>query len=278
MVDISILILTLNEEPNIHECLESVKWSNDIVVFDSFSTDETLKIAKTFGARTFQRKFDNFASQRNAALHNVNYKNEWVLMVDADERISKNLVNEISEIIKNVNSEIVLFRIKRKDHLYGKWLKRSNNYPTWFGRLVRPNKVYVNRIVNEEYLTNGKIGYLKEHIIHHSYNAGFSAWIETQNRHSSMEAKIKDSSSNGEQFNIKDLFSKDPINRRKASKQIALRLPFRPLIVFIYWYIIRLGFIEGKAGFNHCMLRAFYEYMLNLKVFELKRRKEGLPI
>ena len=278
MAGISILILTLNEEVNLQDCLESVKWSDDIVVFDSFSFDQTVKIAKKFHARVVQRKFDNFAAQRNSALHEVRYKNKWVLMVDADERIPPSLFFEMINAIKDASEDTMMFRVRRKDHLFGKWLKRANNYPTWFGRLVRPDKVYVETIVNEEFNAFGKIGYLKEHIIHYSYNAGFAAWVATQNRHSSMEADIKINSLDEKPLKILCLLSKDPLERRRALKQIALRLPLRPFLVFFYWYFIRLGFLEGKAGFHHCMLRAFYEYLINLKVIELKRRNNDLQI
>lgn len=278
MAGISILILTLNEEANLSGCLESVKWSDDVVVYDSFSTDRTVEIAQEQGVRVEQRYFDNFANQRNAALHEIIYRNKWVLMLDADERVPHDLFLEMSNVVESVADDISMFRIRRLDHLFGKCLKRANSYPTWFGRLVRPEKVTVERIVNEEYVTSGRIGYLKGHIIHHSYSAGFSAWLITQNRHSSMEADIKVNFQESDSLRLLHLFSKDPLEKRKALKQVALRLPFRPALVFCYWYVMRLGFLEGKVGFHHCMLRAFYEYLLNLKVIELKRKSQGLGI
>lgn len=275
---ISVLILTLNEEVNLPSCLESVNWSDDIIVFDSYSTDRTAEIAKAAGVRVFQRRFDNFAAQRNAALTEVDYKYPWVLMVDADECTPLDLAEEMKKVVGNPSVEEVMFRMRRKDYLYGAWLRQSNCYPTWFGRLVRPEKIRVERSVNEEYIANGKVGLLKGNLIHHSYNAGFHAWLVTQNHHSSMEAEKIVTDVASEPVRLVRILSRDPVERRKTMKQIAFRLPGRPLIVMFYLYILRFGFIEGKAGFTHCVLRAFYEYILDLKVKELQRRKKGLSI
>ena len=152
MNGVSVLILTLNEEANLAECIDSCGWSDDIIVFDSMSEDRTLEIANTKGVRLVQRRFDNYAAQRNAALTTVQYKNPWVLMVDADERVSPELAAEIATTIAGVGAEVALFRIRRKDFFLGKWLRRSSGYPSWFGRLVRLGHVRVEREVNEEYI------------------------------------------------------------------------------------------------------------------------------
>ena len=146
---ISVLILTLNEEINLPGCLESVAWSDDIVVFDSYSSDRTVEIAKAAGARVFQRKFDNYAAQRNAALTEVEYKNPWVLMVDADERWPRAIYDEIRAAIGNVEN-VSLYHFRRKDMFCGRWLKRSTRYPTCFGRLVKLGYVTVEREIKEE--------------------------------------------------------------------------------------------------------------------------------
>ena len=119
---ISILILTLNEELNLPACLESMKWSDDIAVFDSYSTDRTVEIAKAAGARVIQRKFDNYSAQRNAALA-VKFKYTWVLMVDADERVPEDLYTEMAAELKNVPEDVDMFRMRRKDMFLGKWLR-----------------------------------------------------------------------------------------------------------------------------------------------------------
>ncbi len=276
-MNVSILILTLNEEINLMSCLESVKWSDDIVVFDSFSTDRTLEIAKAMGARVFQRKFDNYAAQRNAALKEVQYKYPWILMIDSDELVAPELRIEIEMAINQSDDDTCLFRVRRKDMFFGQWLKRSSGYPTWFGRLFRTGRVWVEREINEEYCTDGNIGFLQEHLIHYPFNKGIAYWYERHNRYSSMEASVFVQETQ-EKLQIGDFFSQDPVIRRKLLKQLAFRLYGRPFLVFCYLYIIRLGFLDGKAGFMYSLLRSFYEVMIDLKVQEIRRREKNLPI
>lgn len=275
-MSISVLILTLNEENNLPSCLESVAWSDDIVVFDSFSTDETVAIAKAAGARVFQRKFDGYASQRNAALREVEYKNPWVLMVDADERWHKSMYDEIRRAMANGN-DVSLYHFRRKDMFMGCWLKRSTGYPTWAGRLVKLGEVSVKRDVNEEYWTSGKKDYLKSHFIHYPFNKGIAFWLERHNRYSSMEAEALVKEVQGS-LRLRDLFSSAPTIRRRFLKQLAYRLPCRPLLVFCYLYFVRMGFLDGVPGLTYCRLRSMYEYMIDLKVKELRQREKNLPV
>lgn len=273
---ISVLILTLNEELNLPECLQSVSWSDDIVVFDSFSSDRTVEIAKEFGAKVVQRKFDNYASQRNAALMQLEYKYPWVLMVDADECWPEEIFDEIKSILTQ-NDNIMLYHFLRKDMFMNRWLKHSTGYPTWAGRLVKLGEVSVKRDINEEYHTVGEKGYLKSHFIHYPFNKGIAFWLERHNRYSSMEAESLIKELQGK-FNLKNIFSADPTLRRKSLKQLAYRLPFRPFLVFCYLYFFRLGFLDGIPGLTYCRLRSMYEYMIDLKVKELRRRRQNLPV
>jgi glycosyltransferase involved in cell wall biosynthesis len=277
MNGVSILILTLNEEANLAECIDSCGWSDDIVVFDSMSEDRTLEIAKTKGVRLVQRRFDNYAAQRNAALTTVPYKNPWVLMVDADERVSPELAAEIAATMAGVAADVALFRIRRKDFFLGKWLRRSSGYPSWFGRLVRLGHVRVEREVNEEYIADGEVGHLKAHLHHYPFNKGIAYWFERHNRYSTMEAIAKMGMHN-DRIVVRELFAWDPIDRRRMLKLCLYRLPLRPLIVFLYLYIVRLGFLDGRAGFYFGRMRAAYEMLIDLKVIEARRRQRKLAV
>ena len=274
---ISVLILTLNEEINLPGCLASVKWCDDIVVYDSYSTDRTIEIAKAAGARVFQRSFDNYANQRNAALTQVEYKHSWLLMLDADEQATPELVKEIHEIVNNKESSISLYHVRRKDMFFGKWLRHSSGYPTWFGRFFRVGKVRVERDINEEYHTDGKVGHLKTHYIHFPFNKGVAFWFERHNRYSSMEAAalLHDVQM---PLEWRRSFSADPVIRRKFFKQLAYRMPGRPVLVFCYLYLFRRGFLDGRSGLIYCILRSIYEYMIDIKVRELRRRANGHPV
>jgi glycosyltransferase involved in cell wall biosynthesis len=277
MSGVSILILTLNEEINIAACIDSCAWSDDVVVFDSNSTDRTLEIASAKGARVLQRPFDNYAAQRNAALTTVEYKNPWVLMVDADERVPPDLAAEMEASLATVAPDVAMFRMRRKDFFLGKWLKRSSGYPTWFGRLVRIGRIRVERECNEEYIADGRIEHLQAHLEHLPFNKGTAFWLERHNRYSSMEAAIT-SRSRGEPLAVAALFSSDPTARRRTLKQIAYRMPLRPALVFAYLYILRLGFLDGRAGLYFSAVRAAYELFIDLKILEIKRREQGLPV
>ncbi len=273
---ISVLILTLNEEINLPGCLESIKWCDDIVIFDSYSTDRTIEIARAAGARVFQRNFDNYANQRNAALTDVEYKYSWLLMLDADERATPELEREIQATIKSGNKKTALYRVRRKDMFWGKWLHRSSGYPTWFGRFFHIGKVHVEREINEEYHTDGEIGHLQEHLSHFPFNKGIAFWMERHNRYSSMESQALLQEIR-KPLEFQKVFSSDPTIRRKTLKQMAYRMPCRPFFVFIYLYLIRMGILDGKPGLTYCILRSIYEYMIDVKVKELRRREKGLP-
>ena len=274
---ISILILSLNEEVNLAACLDSCSWCDDVVVFDSFSTDRTQDIAAAGGARFLQRRFDNYAAQRNAGLTEVSYKHPWVLMLDADERIPADLAEEMQRAVAAADPDTALFRMRRKDFFMGRWLRRSSGYPTWFGRLVRLGRVRVEREINEEYLADGQVLHLKSHLFHYPFNKGVASWYERHNRYSSMEALAK-VQSRGTSPSFRAAFSRDPIERRRALKVLLYRVPMRPAIVFAYLYFIRLGLLDGRAGLAFSRMRASYELFIDLKVLEAERRKLGLPV
>ncbi len=269
MINLSVLILTLNEERNLTDCINSVRWSDDIVVLDSFSSDLTVTIAKEMGARVIQRRFDNYAAQRNAGLNEVSYKHPWVLMLDADERVTPELCAEMQSAADTAEPIVSLFHMRRKDYWFGQWLRRSSGYPTWFGRLVRVGHVTVQREINEEYVAHGKSRFLKEHLLHYPFNKKVAYWLERHNRYSSMEAAAL-VVERGEKIAVQGLWSANPIVRRKTMKQIAYRLPGRPFWIFSYLFVARGGFLDGRAGLRYCALRAIYEYMIDIKV------KEGL--
>lgn len=277
MSGVSVLILTLNEEINLGECIDSCAWSDDIVVFDSMSTDRTQEIARAKGARVVERAFDNYAAQRNAALTTVAYKNPWVLMVDADERIPAELAVEILATTARAASDVALYRVRRKDFFMGKWLRRSSGYPSWFGRLMRVGCVRVEREVNEEYVTDGRVEHLQAHLHHFPFNKGVSYWFERHNRYSSMEALAKVDLQRHPAV-LWRIFSSDPIMRRRALKQLAFQLPLRPPIVFLYLYFVRFGLFDGWAGFYFSGMRAVYELLIDLKAIEIRRRKQGVAV
>lgn len=275
-LSISTLILTLNEEVNIGACLDSLSWCDDVVVLDSGSTDRTVSVARERGARIVSRPFDNYAGQRNFGLASIDYRHHWVLMVDADERVPTDLAVEMRQAVAAADDDVAQFQFRRRDWLLGRWIRHSSGYPTWFGRLGRRGRVSVRRPINEEYHAVGRVLSLSSHLDHHPFNKGFDEWIAKHNRYSTMEARLFEQRS--AQPLTGSVFARDPVLRRKAIKDRVYRLPGRPLLMFLALYLLRGGILEGRAGLTFCLLRAWYEFMIDCKRRELRRRAAGLAL
>ena len=274
---ISALILTYKEEINIPPLLASLVWCDDIVIYDSFSSDATVELAQAADVRVFQRKFDNYAAQRNAALTEVEFKHSWVLMLDADERIPAHEMVEIEAAVRDAADDVALFRMRRNDMFFGRNIRRSAGYPTWGARIFRVGHVRVERDINEEFVTDGRVELLTAHFDHYPFNKGIAYWFERHNRYSTMEAETL-LAERSKTIKWSGLFGHGPIERRKAIKQLAYRMPLRPVVTFFYLFIMRRGFMEGVPGFTYSILRAIYELMIDLKMKELRYRADGLQV
>jgi len=259
---ISTLILTYNEDANIADCIASLPWRGDVHVLDSQSTDSTADIAVSSGAIVTTRTFDGYASQRNAGL-SLPFQNEWIVMLDADERMTPELAADIEREISAAGSDVAMYRVRRRDIFMGRWLKRSSGYPTWFPRVFRRGHVTVEREINETYTSSGKALQLEGHLDHYPFNKGIDWWFERHNRYSAMEAKLllaKDGAS------AVPSRKGDPAARRAAAKAFAYSLPLRPYLIFVYLYLLRGGFLDGRPGWVFANMRLAYEIMIDAKV------------
>jgi uncharacterized SAM-binding protein YcdF (DUF218 family)/glycosyltransferase involved in cell wall biosynthesis len=268
---ISILILTRNEEANLPACLDAVKWSDDILVFDSFSTDRTVEIARGAGARIVQREFDNERDHRAASLR-LPFKYRWVYNPDADEITPPDLRDELLRVVAGSDRPVVAYRVRSRTIFRGRWIRHSSLYPTWFVRLFQPDKISFERSIHLSYLVQGAEGRLLNHLEHHTFNKGIAAWIEKHNRYSTQEAIESLQSLSRSGFPWRDLL-RGPVLRRRALKELSFRLPCRPLSRFIYMYFVRLGFLDGGAGWDYCLLLSMYEKMIMLKMDEFRRAR-----
>lgn len=276
-MNVSVLILTLNEEINIRPCLDSLSWSDDIVVLDSYSQDATIRIATERGARIFQRPFDNWSAHQNWAIQTIEFRHPWVLYLDADERCATDLRDEVLSRALSDAPEGA-FRMRRKDFYMGKWLRHAQLYPSWFVRLFRPRKIHYERLVNPVATVEGPVGSLDGHLLHYPFSHGVSHWIARHNKYSDFEATELFKVRNGETVSLMNLLSSDPNQKRRALKDLFFRLPARPLIKFMYYYIWRRGFLDGRPGLTYSTLQSIYEYMIDCKYRELCRRELGLPV
>ena len=268
---ISILILTRNEERDLPAALASVSWSDDIHVFDSFSTDATLEIARAAGAHTHQRTFDDYATHRNAALTTIPFKHPWVFLLDADERPTPELSREMQQLALTVPNEISGFRLRRRDFLFGTWLKHAQISPFYI-RLVRPERARYSRAINEVIEVEGPIADLAHSLDHYPFSKGIAHWIAKHNQYSTMEAQLIHRQQGLQNPSLATaLTSKDFHTRRLHQKAIFYTLPGRPLIKWLYMMFVRRAILDGSSGLTYSTLQSFYEYLIVLKTKELQR-------
>jgi glycosyltransferase involved in cell wall biosynthesis len=266
-MSVSVLVLTKNEERNIGDCLDSLGFSDDVLVFDSFSSDSTVEIAKSRGARVICHPFSDYGSQREAARRLGAFRHPWVLALDADERPDAELVREILQIAAE-GSPHAAFRMRRKDHFLGRWIRRSSLYPSWFVRFYRHELLrYGPRAVHEVPQVLGSTGVLRGHLLHDNFSKGLAQWWERHARYAELEALERRAKSDALDWG--GLFGRsDPMRRRRALKALASRLPFRPQLRFLYMYLLRGGCLDGLAGYHYCRMISFYEYLSCLSAKE----------
>ncbi len=269
-MSISILLLTLNEELNLPACLAAVAWSDDFVVLDSYSQDQTVAVAEGLGARVYQRGFDDFAGQRNYALDHIDFRHDWILHLDADEIVTAELHAEMLEAIDSPRFDA--YRLPSKMMFFGRWLRYSGMYPSYQVRLGHRTRCRFKQVGHgqREDVPPERVGTLHEPYLHNSFSKGLTEWFDKHNRYASDEARetVKLLASN-RGIDWKGLFSRDRAVRRRALKEFSYRLPFRPSLRFFYMYVLRRGFLDGHAGLTYCRLLAIYEYMILLKTREL---------
>lgn len=267
---VSILILTKNEAQDLPRCLNSVSWSDDVHVLDSYSDDNTVQIAKEMGAKVTQRKFDGYATQRNAGLLELAYQHDWIFILDADEVIPVGLVEEIKRTIGVVSGDVNGFRIRRRDFLGNTWLKRAQITP-YYIRLVKKGKAHYHREINEVIEVNGEVQQLDGYFDHYPFSKGFAHWLAKHNQYSTMEAqRWVEEHQTGMSFSLKKaLFSHDFSEKRYHQKGLFYKIPFRPFLKWCYIVFARRAFLDGKAGVIYASLQAIYEYFIVLKTKEL---------
>lgn len=266
----SIYILTYNEETEIAACIESALLSDDVVVVDSFSSDRTVEVAQRYPVRVVQHRFESHGRQRTWMLQSVPVKHEWVYILEADERMTPELFQECLTAMQS--QEYIGYYVAERVMFMGQWIRRSTQYPRYQMRLFRRDRVWFDDYGHtEREVCDGPTGFLKETYPHYTCGKGLTRWIDKHNRYSTDEAQ--ETLKQLETGTVKwgDLFfGQSEVERRRALKDLSLRLPFRPLIRFFYMYFLLGGILDGRAGFAWCTLQAFYEYLILLKAWELK--------
>jgi glycosyltransferase involved in cell wall biosynthesis len=269
---LSIIVLTQDEAENLPHCLSSLAGFGDIVIVDSGSTDGTPEVARQFGARVYQHPFASFAQQRNWALENCELKTPWVLFFDADEVATTEFRAEVSRAIQSANDSIAGFYCCWKMILGSRWLRRSDSFPKWQFRILRPGRVTFidSGHGQKEGAVDGEIGYVREPYLHYAFSKGWESWWAKHNEYSSREAadRLARSVSWG------GIFARDSSRRNHALKPLLSRIPGWPLFRFLHMYILKGGFLEGREGLDYCASMAWYEFLICAKIRELSRKQD----
>ena len=288
-IPVSVLIPAKNEEQNLPACLDSVARADEIFVVDSQSSDRSAEIVKSYGANLVQFYFNGaWPKKKNWSLENLPFRNEWVLIVDCDERIIPELWDEIATAIQDPNYNG--YYLNRKVFFLGKWIRHGGKYPDWNLRLFKHKEGRYENLktegvrntgdneVHEHVVLTGNVGYLKNDMLHEDFRDLFH-WLERHNRYSNWEARVYYNILTGEDDSgtIGANFFGDAVQRKRRLKIIWVRwLPFKPFLRFILFYFIQLGFLDGKAGYIYGRLLSQYEYQIGVKLYELKDCGGGL--
>lgn len=272
--DVAVIILTYNEEDNIAQALGSVcGWARQVFVFDSFSADRTLEIARSFDCQIAQQVFEDYGRQRNHALDDLPIEAEWVLFLDADEWIPVELQREIEDVLARRPEENG-FYMKRRFMWMGRWIRRGY-YPTWILRLFRHGKARCeDRSVNEHLLVEGRTGYLKSDFMHED-RKDIGRWIANHNAYATREAAelLKDAASGHIDAT---LWGTQAERKRWIRYKVWNRLPplVRPFLYFSYRYFVRAGVLDGKEALVFHVLQAlWFPLLIDAKYIEMKKRE-----
>ncbi len=275
---LSLCMIVKNEEKYLTDCFSSVQdVVDEIVLVDTGSTDQTLVIAEAFSAKIFQFDWVNdFAAARNFALSKCS--GDLILYLDADERMTSELKEEVLAIARNPQEPHVAYYCGRRNFFLGRWIRHAMP-PGNIMRFFRPSKIRFERLVNPTSVTDGSYGYLMHYFDHYNFSKGLTEWFDKHNKYSLLEAieGMKIVSSDLPWLSA-SVLSLDGPQRRRVLKNWSLHMPFRPVLKFTYLYFIHRGFLDGRPGFIYCILQSIYEYMIVIKMRELGRREKGLPV
>jgi glycosyltransferase involved in cell wall biosynthesis len=278
-IPISIIILTYNEERNIVACLDSLgDHFSEIFVVDSGSTDNTLEIANKYAVNIVQHPFENYSKQRNWAFNNLPLANKWILNMDADHRLTPDIITELRQHFqKGIDPQINGMLASRKTMFMGKWIKYGGHYPTYHAVIFRKGKGFCeDKLYDQHFKVDGDIIKLKGDIID-LITESLSTFTLRHDKWSNLEAyeQFHESAKNNDTISG-SLTNKNPIAQRRYLKNLYESFPLfvRPFIYFFIRYFLRLGFLDGKRGLIFHFLQCFwFRFLIDAKIYELKKQK-----
>lgn len=282
-VPVSVLIPAKNEESNLPACLESVSRADEVFVVDSQSEDRSCEISESYGANVVQFHFNGrWPKKKNWSLDNLPFRNDWVLIVDCDERITPELWDEIATAIDRDEKDG--YYLNRRVFFLGKWIRHGGKYPDWnlrlfkhkLGRYENLNTEAVpntgDNEVHEHVVLPTAAGYLDNDMLHIDFRDIYH-WLARHNRYSNWEARVYYNllSGQGDDGTIGANLFGDSVQRKRFLKKIWVRLPFKPTLRFLLFYVFQFGFLDGRAGYTYGRLLSQYEYHIGVKLYELQK-------
>lgn len=270
------MVLTYNEETNLPACLASLSGLHGMIyVVDSGSTDQTLAIAKELGATILEHPFEHYAAQRNWAQRQLPKDSEWVLHLDADERLTPALVTEIAALLQNPPQDVAGYMLRKRTIFMGRWIKHGGHYPSYHLRLFRCDLGRCeDRLYDQHFLVDGPVRALQ-----HDYldvvSTDLNTWLLRHVRWAELEAAELSGQVFTEGDQVRPTLWGNPIARRRWLRMDVYNRSPRYLRAFLYWfyrYVLRLGFLDGKEGLVFHFLQAlWFRLLVDIKLDELER-------
>jgi len=248
MPGLAVTVITHNEEDNIVPCLESARWADEIVVLDSGSTDRTVALARQFTERVFTVAWEGFGKTKNRAVDAATMP--WIFVLDADERITPELRQEIEDILR-ADGPLDGYRVPRRNFFCGRFIQHLGWYPDYSIRLFRKNKGrFVEREVHESVQVEGRVGTLKNPMLHYTYKS-LSDFVQRLDRYSTLAAR--------------ELV-------KQGKKPVWGELVWRPFLTFVKLYFLQRGFLDGRDGYTLAFLYSTYTLVKYAKARELRQQ------
>lgn len=248
MPELSVVVIAKNEEKNIGDCLSSVGWADEIVVVDAGSTDKTIALAKKFTKKVFVQPWSGYGAARNFGVKKAT--NDWVFWMDADERMTPELQNEILRSLQSFNANVVAYQVARKAFFMGRWIKHCGWYPGWVTRLFKKESgQFTENRVHEQLKVRGQVGRIHADLLHFT-DPDLFHYFEKFNRYTTLAAE--ELIQQGERFSLTKLF-------------------LNPAWMFIKMYFLRRGFLDGLQGLILCVLSSAYVFTKYAKLWEKSR-------
>jgi len=269
-VDLSVIILTFNEEASLPAALDSVRgWAKEVFVVDSYSTDRTVDIAlerEADGVRVVQHAFEDYSKQWSWALERLPISQPWVMKLDADEQATEAFKREVAERVSDSRTKEAAFVVHWRLIFMGRWLRWGGLYPNGNTRIWRRGTAHLGtQAVNEHIRIEGSVGQIREAIDHRDLKS-LTHWIDRHNRYSSLEARTMKNRRLRTGTNAR--FFGRPDERRMWLRKVYSHMPARPFLHFLYCFVLRLGFLDGRAGFRYSFLRSAFLYWIDIKHLE----------